>query len=322
MGNWIKYGCGGCLAVVAVIALVIGVVLGVVSFRIKSEKVEQSELAPDLPVVVQPAPVAGVEPTATPAPPAVGSTVGLPGTEPTRGVRRGRVKIDAQQGGFIIEAAPPGGSLRVLPKYDRTSYELIEQMDTHAEGDIAWTYELRFRQTGSWVLSALKAMMGGTPTEIRVQLPLDVPIDLEIAVAQGGAQMQLGGLWLTDLKLDLTQGGFAVGIDRPLREPVERIQLNGKMGGMAISGIGNASPRQLVCDFSMGGLELDLGGAWQRDAEIRLTANMAGGKVRLPKDVRIEGVPSQRIEPLPSTDLPVPTLRFVVSASSGELEFE
>jgi hypothetical protein len=96
------------------------------------------------------------------------------------------------------------------------------------------------------------------------------------------------------------------------------------MGGVAARSLGNASPGSLEVNFRMGGIDLDLRGAWRNDADIRIESRMGGGAVRLPRDARIEGLEEFGVEPsgLASTaELPLPTLRFTVSSSMGELEF-
>jgi hypothetical protein len=145
---------------------------------------------------------------------------------------------------------------------------------------------------------------------------------LEAAIAQGGASVELGGLSLTSADFDVSMGGLELSVGEPTRAPMERFRAKLSMGGGEIRSLGNASPRELSVEYSMGGLLLDLTGGWRTDSEITLRGSMGGAQVELPRDVRVEGVPD-RTFPLPEkTEVPVPTLRFTTSSQMGEVEFD
>ena len=171
-------------------------------------------------------------------------------------------------------------------------------------------------------MAALREMVGGTRPRIRVILPSDIPLLLEASLAQGEAELDLGGLWLRQADLTFTQGGFELRISEPLREPMEFLRIDGSMGGSVITGVGNASPRRFDMDFSMGGLVLDLTGAWAADADIDITSGMGGTVVRLPRNAILEGVPVEGLRPDPTAEIQPPRLRFTTSSPMGEIEFK
>jgi hypothetical protein len=113
-----------------------------------------------------------------------------------------------------------------------------------------------------------------------------------------------------------------VSVGQPLAEPMERLELAASMGGGEFRSLGNASPRILDVSTSMGGMELDLTGAWRADAAISVVGNMGGAEVRLPKDVRIEGVPGRALEAPQTGEIRIPTLRFSTSSAMGNVEFK
>jgi hypothetical protein len=185
-----------------------------------------------------------------------------------------------------------------------------------------WTYRVTFRRTGSWLVTALKELLGGTRPEVRVWLPNDTPLNLDLDVSQGGAEIELGGLWLTSADLNLDKGGCKLDISEPLHAPMERLQVRGSMGGLAATGLGNASPRRLEVDFSMGGMSLDLGGRWVRDSDVTIRTRMSGAAVQLPRDVNVVGLDRERFDLRERPEVPRPTLRFSVTTDErGELRF-
>jgi len=233
----------------------------------------------------------------------------------------GRVVLELSQGEFEILPAQPGEGLSVEARYDKGVYELKENLETMP--DSTWVYNLRFERTMPGLQALFRAIMGGdTDCWVHVYLPPDIPLALELHLDSGGVETDLGGLWLTEADINFSKGGFALDIDRPLKEPMERLTVRGRMGGFEADDLGNASPRILDLDFAMGGADIDLTGVWLQDADISLKIRMGGMAVRVPQDCRLEGVPFGGDRLLrDDEEVPPPLLRFDVSESMGEIEF-
>ena len=281
--KWLTCGCVGCLIVVGVIALIIGVFFGSAWFGVRSEEVADQVLTPEIPHDGKP----------------------------------GKVVLRLTAGEFRVRPADPGEPLRVEAKYDRLTYDMQERLEPREDG---WTYELEFERKGNMVMSLLKGMVGGTGSKVDVYLPPDVPLELELWVKHGEAEVELGGLWLTETDIEFTQGAFLLEFDEPLREPMERLAFHGSMGGFMAGQVGNASPRRLEVECNMGGMELDLRGQWVVDSEITIRMGQGGGEVRLPSDVEIVGLQTSRSDVRTEAEVPRPTLTFSVSSDRGELE--
>ena len=302
-----KFGCFGCLAVVLLLVILSAIVFGIVWNQVRNEEIETVEVTQVL---------------------TLPDTVGIedaPLEVPTEFVMEegpaGRVVLDLQQAFFEVRPADPGEPLRVDAKFDGNHYALTEGFE-EAVDDEGWTYEVRFRRTSdSYALTALKELLGGTKPRVRIYLPSDVPYDLELDVMQGGSELELGGLWLTNLDLRFLQGGGAVQFGEPLQRPAKSVAIQFSQGGGAIEGLGNASPGTVDVSFSMGGGYLDLRGPWQGDADISIDQSMGGVSVQLPQDVVLRGIGKHDTEEPPAGDEEVPILRFSTSSHYGELEF-
>jgi len=150
-------------------------------------------------------------------------------------------------------------------------------------------------------------------------------VALDIDVKQGGFDGELGGLWITSADIDYGMGGFTLSVNEPLREPMQSLKVKGSMGGFEGKHLGNASPRAVDVDCSMGGAELDLRGLWRQDCDLRLNASLGGMEVRLPEGVRVEGLAdpdSARILARADSEVPLPVLRFASTSSMGEIEIK
>jgi hypothetical protein len=232
----------------------------------------------------------------------------------------GRVVLDLGQGEFHLLAAEPGEGLSVRATYDSEVHSLGYSFDVAP--DSTWTARVTFGQTMPALQALFRKLMGGnTDAAIHVHLPPDVPIELVVRLEQGGGEAELGGLWLRTADFDFRQGGFALDVDEPLREPLERLRLHGRMGGVEAERLGNASPRVLEVDCAMGGAEVNLRGAWRNDCDARLAIRMGGIELRVPADMLIEGDGAEAA-PLRRGDAetPLPVLRLTLEQSMGEIE--
>ena len=303
----LKFGCFGCLALVFLLVVITAIVFGVAWNQVRNEVVEKQELTKVLPV---PEPV-GIEDAPLEVP-----------TEFVISEPAGRVILDLRNTVFEIRPAQPGEPLSVEARLDVNNYGLSENFDEGSEEE-GWTYEVSFRRTSdSYALTALKELFGGTKPKVKIYLPRDVAYDLELDIMQGGADVELGGLWLTNADLRFLQGGGAVEFSEPLRQPADSMVIEFSQGGGAIEGIANASPTKLDVSFSMGGGYLDLRGPWQRDAEITIDQSMGGVSVQLPRNAVLRGIGRYDTEePAEGGEEEVPVLRFSTSSHYGELEF-
>jgi hypothetical protein len=236
--------------------------------------------------------------------------------------RAGRLVLDVGQGGFYIEPGRAGEGVHVEAKYDTSMYALREDL---AETDSTWTYTLHMHRTASGLASLLQRLLhgGGDETELRIIVPPDMPVALDIDIKQGGFEGEIGGLWITSADITYAMGGFTLSVEEPLHEPMQSLTVRGSMGGFEGKNLGNASPRRVDIACSMGGAELDLSGLWLHDSDLRLEASMGGMEVHLPDGVRVEGLAdpdSAGALHRSNAEVALPVLRFSGKSSMGGIE--
>jgi len=237
-------------------------------------------------------------------------------TQPAPLVGEGLLMLDFTVGDFVIQPGEIGEPIRVEAEFDTSSYSLEESFES-GDGD-GWVYRVTFRQTGLIRDGGLRVLFGASYPELRVFIPPDVPVALRGRFGKGGADLELGGLWLTDVDLELEKGGLDVNVGRPLVAPARSFRVHGKQGGMSTSLIGNASPAVVDIYWRQGGSSVDLRGHWVNDSEVSVRSRMGGNHIQLPRGVRIEGLPGRRPLLAPSDEeVSLPTLRMSTSSAMG-----
>jgi hypothetical protein len=288
-----KYGCLGCLGVVALMMTVVLVASGVAYLTARPVQLEDRVLTPRIPAEI------------------VGD-----------GPAGGRVVLTIQEAELHVEPVEPGEPLRVEGRYDVNAFALEGELNPGAGDDGAWVYHATFgRAERSGAFSGLVSLVRGSTARIQVFLPEDVPLEIQLNMKEGGAVIRLAGLWLRTAEFDFGSGGFDLSVEEPLREPMESLSISTVKGGSLLNKLGNASPRRLDVSYRMGSIDMDLSGAWAADAEISITGGTGGGVVHLPSGVILEGLESRGIEASRVFEPKRPTLRFTVSTGMGWLEF-
>lgn len=297
-------GCMGCLGLVVVVLVICAIILGMAWSEVRNEQFERQELQ---------------QAVALPEPPVIADGPLEVPAEFVPEHREGTVALNVDSTVVTVRPGKPGEAIRIEAEYDTRYYELSEQFAEDAE---SWNYEVDFgRVSDSYLKTALKGLLGGRRPEIRVYLPPDIPLGLDLQVSQGGADAELGGLWLTSADIQFLQGGGAVAFSKPLKQPMEFLGIEFTQGGGSVQGVAMASPTRVDVGFSMGGGELDLDGTWLQDAEISIDQRMGGVEVRLPSDAVIRGLGRYDTETGDDEPSNLPVLRFSTSASMGELHF-
>jgi hypothetical protein len=313
---WLKYGCLG----IALLFLLGIAWSGLVVFSAwrgsRSEQVERhvlelplsgdgrrAEASPEVDAGADTA-VAAAPSSSRPVPPA------------------GRVILELTVGEFTVEPGLPGEPVSVEGEFDTRAYALQERFEPAAGGE-PWVYRVDFNETGLMRDGGLRAaLFGASFPRLRVRIPPDVPLALEASFEKCGAQVDLGGLWLTDVEVDVEKGGLDLVVSRPLAAPVGRLEIHGKQGGLSARRLGNASPRVLVVDSRMGGASVDLGGAWLADAEVRVGTTLGGSVLTLPREARVVGDDLPFTLPPPRDEQALPTLALRVSTFLAKTELK
>ena len=296
MKGCLRFGCFGCLGIIGIFVLIMGI-SALVAWRGASDKeVVDREFA------------AGADSL---------------GTEETMLInqrRGGRVILRFSQGEFFLRPAPPGGELLVKANYDADVFVLEDNFTVNP--DSSWVYEVEFYRTIGGLQAMMRHLIGaGHDSKLEVFLPRDLPIELIIDSEEGGFDADLGGLWLTDTRIEFGKGGFNMIISEPLQEPLPSLVIHGSMGGFNAERLGNASPAVLDVNCSMGGANVDLTGQWRNDCAARLAIRMGGMAVVVPEDVQVEGAPVSG-GGLRRTDeeVNVPTITLSLTQSMGEID--
>jgi hypothetical protein len=320
LSGWQKVGLFagiGCFSFVAL--LVVG--FGIAVFYAKSRLADLGDTTPtrvERTIAITP-PTAEAAVTAE-APAQDTTSIARPADKPMQ------LFMELQEGSFDVKPGEPNGRVQVEGEFSAALYELTQQTENH-EGTSRTT--IRFRSKApAW--ARMLAGIGGGSDQPRLTLliPPDVPIDLSMNVSMGESRIDLGGLTLSDLGLDLSMGNHEVDFRKPVVDGVRRVRLNARMGNVSVENLGNARAQTVDASGSMGNVTADLGGEWAPGSETELSFTQSMGEVRvsvpttvrLEADVRDSDGKNQRVPGADdeTSDPKAPLVKVRVSTSMGQ----
>jgi hypothetical protein len=131
---------------------------------------------------------------------------------------------------------------------------------------------------------------GNTRNEWKLEFSPEIPLEMNFDIGAGNGELDLTGLQIADLDLDLGAGDFEVRFEEPNEAEMKALGLDAGASKVEIVGIGNAGPEEVVVNGGVGDLTLDLTGDWPNSADVKITAGIGSVTLRLPDDlgVRVE----------------------------------
>lgn len=189
----------------------------------------------------------------------------------------GRVVLDVSMVVFKIIPAPAGTPIRLDAHYDSGSYKLKETFEP--SGELGWTYRLDFGKR-----SSLQFFHIDPDNRLDLYLPVGTPITLSGDLGIGESQLELGGLWIESVDLEIGIGQHTIDFDEPLLAPMTKFKIDGSIGELHVRRLGNASPESVRIDHSIGEVYVDLRGAWQNDSDVFVSSSIGECHVNLPSD--------------------------------------
>jgi hypothetical protein len=128
---------------------------------------------------------------------------------------------------------------------------------------------------------------GNTHNEWELEFPPEVALNMDFKVGAGNGKLDLTGLKLEELKMDLGAGDFEVRFYEPNKTEMNHLTLNTGASKLEMIGIGHAGPERMKVQGGVGDITLDFTGAWPNSSDVQITAGVGSLTLRLPDNVGV-----------------------------------
>jgi hypothetical protein len=122
---------------------------------------------------------------------------------------------------------------------------------------------------------------------LTAELSSRVPMDLTLELGAVQADLQLGGLRLTDLSLRGGAAEITLRFDERNAERLHAMSLDVGAAEVKVLRAGNSGVERVRANVGVGALDLDLGGAATRDVDVTAEVAMGDFTLRVPQDVGV-----------------------------------
>jgi hypothetical protein len=131
------------------------------------------------------------------------------------------------------------------------------------------------------------SLKGRESGELDLELARGVPMDLDLEFGAVRADIDLGGLALTDLNLSTGASESTIDISEPNAERVRTASFEVGAAEFTARHLGNLNAERIEVDAGVGSITLWLNGRWERDARLVIDMGLGALELRVPEDLGI-----------------------------------
>lgn len=184
-----------------------------------------------------------------------------------------QVSVEYGAGQFSVRSVDDDLLYRMRLEYDEEKFEPVADFSNDrlrlGIETIGRDINLKGRQTGS----------------LDLELPRGVPMDLELTFGAVQADIDLGGLDLTDLELSTGASESFIEISEPNRERIGTATFAVGAAEFTAAGLGNLNAERIEVDAGVGSITLGLDGRWASDGRVSIDMGLGHLELRIPEGV-------------------------------------
>jgi len=205
-------------------------------------------------------------------------------TVPLEGAARLEVDVEFGAGRLFVRGADLTDQARLKVYYD----------PRYVDFDVDYT---KREETGRLILESDVNKRGhwdedeGLDNEWDLELPTGLPIALLIDMGACEADLDLGGLRLTEVDMNVGASSGRIDFSSPNPERMRELTIDIGASSLDIRGLGNANVERISCKVGAGSCDLDFRSGVKGDCTIDLDVGVGSADIVVPKDValRVEG---------------------------------
>ncbi len=186
------------------------------------------------------------------------------------------VEVSYGAGRFELMPADPGVLYRMELRYDEEQFEPVSE---YGEGQL----RLGVEGTGRRIHFSKGEKLG----EMTLELARDLPMDLRLECGAVRAEMDLGGLSLSNLEFKTGASESRLDVSEP--NPIRMNEASFQVGAAAFTArhLGNLNADRIQVDAGVGDLKLEFTGDWQGNAEVEVEMGLGTLTLRFPKGLGV-----------------------------------
>jgi hypothetical protein len=196
------------------------------------------------------------------------------------GETRLNLRLEYAAGSLHVAPGAANELYRMDLSYDEDRFVPVSDYDA-ADG----TAVLGVKSSGSSGVRVSSKNQLQQLASIAVSPRVDLSLDLNLGAAE--AQMELGGLRVSNLDLRTGASRTSVTFSRPNATRCRHAGFSAGAAEVSVAGLGNSRCDEIEFEGGVGSVTLDFAGAWSSSSNVKVTMAMGGLTLRLPRSVGV-----------------------------------
>lgn len=186
------------------------------------------------------------------------------------------VDVQFGSGRFDVHPSEEGLLYRMELRYDE---EVFEPRLDYGAGEL----DVRVERVGSGFQLTRDHSRG----ELDLGLSRDVVLDLNMEFGAVRADIELGGLSVSELALSTGASESTIRVSEPNPEPMRRARIEAGAARFDAHSLGNLNAERISVDAGLGDVTLRFDGEWRRDARLDVDMGMGSLDLRFPRGLGV-----------------------------------
>lgn len=179
------------------------------------------------------------------------------------------------------------GHLQVRPAAEGILYRLHVRYDEEVFEPVAELEGRRLRLGIDGLGRDLRIGKDRAGGQAELELASDVPMALELELGALRADLDLGGLSMTELRLRTGASETRLDVSSPNRVPMGRGSFHVGAADFEARNLGNLGAEEIEVSAGVGAVTLEFTGAWRRDAEVSVDVRLGSLELRFPEGLGV-----------------------------------
>lgn len=183
-----------------------------------------------------------------------------------------RVFVEYGAGSLKLRAADGGVLYRMSLRYDEEIFEPVSDFSGH-----------RLRLGVESIGRGFRIGRNKQSGELDIEFARGIPMDMDLEYGAVRADIDFGGLALTDLDLSTGASQSMIDISEPNSVSMSTARFEIGAAEFEARHLGNLNAERIEIDAGVGQITLWLNGRWQRDARISIDMGLGALELRVPE---------------------------------------
>mgnify|MGYP000911914286 CR=1 FL=1 len=186
-----------------------------------------------------------------------------------------RAQVEYRAGRVTVRSVDEGLLYRMNLRYDEDSFEPVADFS----GD-----HLRL---GVESLGRSMRLWNRQAGELELELARGIPMELDLEFGAVKADIDLGGLTLTDLDLSTGASESLITVSEPNPVPMGTASFEAGAAEFRLTQLGNLNAERIEVGAGVGSITLGFGGRWEQDASVSIDMGLGSLELRIPEGLGV-----------------------------------